>query len=338
MKITVVGGGNVGTLMAAEFAMKGHDVTVYTSRPETWQLNIAVYDSEDKLQYVGRLNCVTANMKEAIIDAELIFVTYPPFMFAELAKVLQGVISNSQKLIIVPGSGGVEGAFAKIIANGVEIWGLQRVPDIARLKVKGQSVYALGRKATLKLATIPWQKSRVAATVISGLFGIPCDPLPNYYCVTLSPSNQILHTSRLCSMFSDYKKGVKYDRQFLFYEEWDDASSRLLFKNDAELQKLCQAIPEDLSAVEPLPSYYESSTPSELTQKIRSIRAFKGIKTPMTRVDDGWIPDLSSRYFMADFPFGLNVIRRLARKYGVSTSSLDATWGWYKQMMRKFGK
>lgn len=36
MNITVVGGGNIGTLMAAEAAAKGHNVTVYTSRPGEW--------------------------------------------------------------------------------------------------------------------------------------------------------------------------------------------------------------------------------------------------------------------------------------------------------------
>lgn len=33
MNITVIGGGNIGTLMAAEAANKGHNVTVYTSKP-----------------------------------------------------------------------------------------------------------------------------------------------------------------------------------------------------------------------------------------------------------------------------------------------------------------
>ena len=33
MKITVIGGGNIGTLISAEMAYKGHEVTVFTSRP-----------------------------------------------------------------------------------------------------------------------------------------------------------------------------------------------------------------------------------------------------------------------------------------------------------------
>ena len=43
MNITIIGGGNVGTLMAAEFASKGHRVTIYTSGPEKWEKSISVY-------------------------------------------------------------------------------------------------------------------------------------------------------------------------------------------------------------------------------------------------------------------------------------------------------
>lgn len=49
MNITVIGGGNIGTLMAAEAANKGHKVTIYTSKPELWQNKIEVYDINNTL-------------------------------------------------------------------------------------------------------------------------------------------------------------------------------------------------------------------------------------------------------------------------------------------------
>ena len=53
MNITVIGGGNIGTLMAAEAANKGHNVTVYTSKPYKWGNSIDVYDSDDNLLIRG---------------------------------------------------------------------------------------------------------------------------------------------------------------------------------------------------------------------------------------------------------------------------------------------
>ena len=319
-------------ITAAELAYKKHDVSILTSNPEIWSHEIFVYDADGRKKYTGAIRCISNNLQEAIVDRDLIFVTYPPFLFKEFATKLTGVVAKNQKLVFLPGSGGVEMAFAGLIADGVEIWGLQRVPDIARIKEKGQSVYSLGRKPRLKVATIPASRNTQAAKTIEALFGIGCDPLPNYLCATLVPSNQILHTSRLCAMFHDFAPGKVYDHQFLFYEEWDDAASELLFQNDAELQNLCNVIPGDLSSVESLPKYYESPTPADLTRKIRSIKAFHGIKTPMLQTSAGWVPDLGSRYFTADFPFGLNIIRQLARKYKVSTPSMDETWRWYRKI------
>ena len=136
-------------------------------------------------------------------------------------------------------------------------------------------------------------------------------------------------------MFNGYAPGVVYDHEILFYEEWDDAASEVLFRCDAELQALCRAIPEDLSGVESLPSYYESPTPALMTRKIRSIPAFKGIKAPMRKVEGGWVPDFESRYFTADFPYGLNVIRRVATEYEVRTPMMDEIWGWYTRQVNK---
>lgn len=42
MRITIIGGGNIGTLMAAEMAHNGHSVTVYTKRADKWSKIIKV--------------------------------------------------------------------------------------------------------------------------------------------------------------------------------------------------------------------------------------------------------------------------------------------------------
>ena len=41
MKICIVGGGNIGTALAAEFARKNNDVNVLTSRPQLWNKKIS---------------------------------------------------------------------------------------------------------------------------------------------------------------------------------------------------------------------------------------------------------------------------------------------------------
>lgn len=329
MKITIIGGGNIGTLMAAELAVKGHRVTMCTSEPALWRKRIDVYDAEDRLLLQGELEEITSDIKAAVQEAELIWITLPAHLFRETAAKVCPLIREGQYVGIVPGTGGAEFAFREVVKRGGILLGLQRVHGIVRLKERGKSVYMLGRKKGLKLGTIPASECAALAAMTESFFDIPCTPVPNYLSVTLTPSNPILHTTRLYVMFREYSEGTVYPRNFLFYEEWDDASSEMLIACDGELQALCEVIPMDLSAVESLCDYYESRTADAMTRKIRSIQAFKGLTSPMKQVEGGWIPDFHDRYFIADFAYGLKIIKELAVMYGVDTPCINQVWEWY---------
>ena len=86
MNITVIGGGNIGTLMAAEAANKGHSITVYTSKPHKWEKCIDVYDSNENLLIRGVMSKVTDNMEVALKDADYVWVTVPAQVFSIIAK------------------------------------------------------------------------------------------------------------------------------------------------------------------------------------------------------------------------------------------------------------
>ena len=167
------------------------------------------------------------------------------------------------------------------------------------------------------------------------LLDMPCAKLPGYLNVTLTPSNPVIHTSRLYTLFQDYAAGKYYDRVPLFYEEWDEDSSRLLLECDGEVQQICKALPAfDLQEVKSLKRHYESNTAEELTRKIRSIEGFQGIKTPMVPKDGGYIPDLDSRYFTADFSYGLSILRQIGEFAGVATPAMTRISGWYEKIAK----
>lgn len=330
MKITVIGGGNIGTLMAAEMASRGHSVTVYTSRPAKWQKELTVLSPDDKVLFSGTLSNVTSDLKAAVSGSDLIWITLPAQLFSSFADKLTPCVKEGQPIGIVPGSGGAEFAFYDLItAKKCKFFGLQRVHSIARLKEYGKSVYMLGRKNELQIGAIPSSASAELAAAIEPLFGIPCVALPDYLCVTLTPSNPILHTTRLYSLFRDYRPGTLYPENFLFYESWNDASSEMLIACDDELQKLCKVIPLELDGVKSLKTHYESATVPAMTKKISGIAAFKGLLSPMKKDGDGWIPDFTSRYFSADFSYGLKIIKDIAALFSVSTPCIDRVWNWY---------
>lgn len=337
MKIAVIGGGNIGTLMAAEAAHKGHEVMVYTSRPEQWKKEIEVYNVEDRRLFSGYLSAVTNSMQKALEFAEYIWITMPAQMFEDLASQMLPYVHKGQKIGIIPGSGGAEFAFHKLILQGCTLFGLQRVHSIARLKEYGKMVYELGRKSSLQIGAIPARMTAEICAVMEAIFDVPCETLDNYLAVTLTPSNPILHTTRLYSMFKDYREGVFYSKNILFYEEWSEEASEWLIACDRELQGLCRTIPLNLVSVMSLCDYYESPSVDAMTKKIRSIKAFKGLTSPMRKVKGGWIPDWESRYFMTDFPYGLKIIKDMASMFSVETPNIDIVWKWYEDTAMQRG-
>ena len=329
MKVTVIGGGNIGTLMAAETAAAGHEVVIYTGKVNEWNTSIEVADNQNKLLYEARVKDITDNLKEALTQAEIVFITYPAFKFQELADEMLDIVSGKEYIGIIPGSGGAEFAFKPLIEKGCTLFGFQRVHSIARLAEYGKRVLMLGRKPDISIAAIPNANADKIAGTLSSIFKMPCNVLPNYLNLTLTPSNPILHTTRLYSMFKEWKTGKFYDRNILFYEEWTDEASDMLIKCDDEVQRLCKKIPLDLSLVKSLKEHYESYNVKAMTEKISTIEAFKGLTSPMKEETEGFIPDFTSRYFTADFPFGLKIIKDIAGLFEINTPYIDIVWEWY---------
>ncbi len=334
MNITIIGGGNIGMLMAVEFAAKKHAVSVLTSSASSWGKHIQAYDADERLVCEGDLACVTDDVAHAVQGADIVFVTYPTFMLERLADELLPVLQPKQWLGVVPGND-AEFIFGEHVERGGVLFGLQRVHSVARLKERGRSVYMLGRRMSgLHVAALPSEKTAEVARVIHNLFDLPVAELPTYLAETLTPSNPILHTCRIFKMFRNWKPGMTYERNFLFYEEWDNETSDVIIACDAELQQVCRALERelacDLSGVKSLLEHYESTDADSMTAKIRSIPGFRGLASPMRELPSGgWVPDFTSRYFKADFSYGLKAITDIARLVGVATPHMDEVYDWY---------
>ena len=331
MKITVVGGGNIGTQFMVHSAEKGHEVIAYTSKPEVFSSHLNIVDANGRTTHEGDIKLATSDPEIAFSDSEFIMVTLPSTMMKDIAEVIYEHAKADALIGVAPGNGGSECAFAKCIERGNTFFALERVPAIARLVEKGKTVRSTGYRDELHIASIPSNQVEECCKLINSIYNMPCKPIPNFLNLTMTPSNPILHTTRLRTIFGNYKPGVVYERLPLFYEEWDDASSELLISCDEEVQEICRALPEyHLEFVKSLRAHYESPNVEAMTKKISSISAFKGLTTPSVAVEGGYIPDLHSRYFTADFSYGLTIIKQIADFAEVKTPNIDATMAWYE--------
>lgn len=333
MKITIVGGGNIGTQFAVHCAEKGHEVIVYSSKPELYDGHLNIVNEDGKTTHEGDIKLATADPETAFRDAEFIMVTVPAMMMKTIAETIYEHSNASSIIGVVPGNGGSECAFRKCIERGNVFFGIERVPAIARLIKKGKTVRSTGYRDELHVAALPKKNADMCAALIRGIYDMKTTVIPNFLNLTMTPSNPILHTTRLRTLFGDWHEGVVYPSVPLFYEEWDDASSELLIACDEEVQDICRALPQlELQYVKSLRVHYESPTVEAMTKKISSIAAFKGLTTPVVEVEGGVIPDLHSRYFTADFSYGLTIIKQVADFARVKTPNIDATMAWYKKI------
>lgn len=333
MKVTIAGGGNIGTLFAVYCAEKGHEVTIYTSRPELYDGHLSIIDSVGKVTHEGNIKMATSDPEVAFRCAQLIIVTMPAQIMKSVAEMIYTYSDCNSMIGVVPGNGGGECAFRKCIERGNVFFGLERVPAIARIVKRGKSVKSIGERDELHVAALPKANAKQCAELIGSIFDKRCIVIPSYLNLTMTPSNPILHTTRLKTLFGNWHEGIVYEQVPLFYEDWDDASSELLIACDEEVQSICRELPEfELQYVKSLQVYYDSPTVEAMTKKIASIDAFKGLTTPMVKINGGFIPDLHSRYFTSDFSYGLTIIKRIAAFTGGATPNIDAIISWYKSI------
>lgn len=334
MKVTIVGGGNVGTQFATHFAEHGDSVYIRTSKPDKFSKDLIVVDHNDQIIHKGRITKATSSDREAFENADLVFVTVPSFMMQKVADQVEPYVNKGMMIGIIPGNGGGEFAFKESIHKGAIVFGLQRVPSVARLIEYGKKVCATGYRKELKVASIPKKYVTKISRIISEVFGLPCLPVEDYMNLTLAPSNPILHTTRLYTLFKNYVPNkIIYKKVPLFYEDWDNQTTKLLFKCDEEVQSLCNAIKEyDLSEVKSLKVHYENDTVDGFTHKIQSIEGFKGLPTPVLKITEGYIPDIKSRYFTADFNYGLRIIIQIADLFKVEMPNCKKIYDWYNKI------
>ena len=328
MVITVFGAGNLGLACSAKLS-GAHDVTLYTTRPHEPRETLRFQYEQGPVEE-ATFN-VTDNLEKAC-GAELILCTYPAFLRQQFIADVAPYLAPGTLLGFVPGYGGVEYFSQDLIARDVTVFGFQRVPYVCRSSWNDRFAHILSAKSRLYVAALPKAQTDAVAALMEELFGIPTQALKEFLAVTLVPSNPLLHTSGAYGIFKDYQSGDVYPEQLMFYEEWNDDTSRFLLSYDDELQAICRALaPLDLSEVVSLREYYESPTPEAMTAKLKSIEAFKVVKAPLRPLDGGgFVPNWGDRMFVEDYPFGVAIIKDIATMVGVDTPTIDTLLDFYR--------
>ena len=326
MRICICGGGNLGHVCAGFLANRGHQVSVLTTKPNLWSQKIEIV-APDKTFY-GQLTLVTAHPDEVVPQAEIVLVCLPGYAIHDELTKIKSYLSKTCKVGTVVSSTGFFFEAFKVLPTDIALFGFQRVPFISSTIEYGRKAELKGYKDSLHVAIEQTEDKDSVRLDLEHLFEKPVTLADSYYEVSLSNSNPLLHPSRLYTMWKDWQPGTVYTRNPQFYAEWTLEASALLLQMDDELQQLLKALGLKDGGIPPVLDYYESKDANSLTQKLRSIKAFQNIVSPMKVVEGGFIPDFSSRYFTEDFPYGMRFIVETAQKYKVSIPIIERTYQW----------
>ena len=327
MNICICGGGNLGHVITGFVAAKKeYEVSLLTRRPEQWNKTLHIHTPEDKM-IEGTLQQITSNPAEVIPQADIVLLCLPGYGIVDTLQTILPYLKPQTPVGSVVSSTGFFFEAMRLLPETTPLFGFQRVPFIARVEDYGKSAYLLGYKPSLSMA-VERGDGTVLAGIIEKLLDTPVSLLANYYEVSLTNSNPLLHTSRLYSMWHDWHEGVVYPVQPQFYSDWTDKASQLLIDMDAEFFRLLEVLPVTPGSIPTVLDYYESTDAASLTCKLQSIEAFKGLLSPMKKVGDGFVPDFQSRYFTEDFPYGLAIIHRLMQEHHIDGPHIQQVYDW----------
>ena len=326
MKICICGGGNLGHVCAGFLANRGYQVSILTTKPERWNSELKIV-APDGI-FSGMISLISSNPKEVIPQADIVLVCLPGYAIHDELVKIKPYISKGAIVGSVVSSTGFFFESFKILPYNIPLFGFQRVPFISRIIDYGKKAELKGYKDTLHVAIENTSEKESIRAKLEKLFEKPVSIADNFYEVSLSNSNPILHPARLYTMWKDWRPGIVYPRNPQFYAEWTVEASTLLLKMDDEFQQLLMALRLKPGCIPTILNYYESTDAISLTQKLHDIKAFQGIPSPMKEVEGGWIPDFSSRYFTEDFPYGMRFIVETAHEQNVEIPTIEEIYQW----------
>lgn len=312
--MAVLGAGNGGRTAAVEFALRGHEVTLYEV-PEFAAGTDAIARA-GHITAIGEIAGtapvrVEADLAAAVAGADAVFVVVPTNHQRTFARLLAPVLPSGAHLVLMPGSlGSLE--VAGLLPPDVTVSEIAALPYATRITGPTE-VTVFGRRRIVSVGTFPAVRSDEVAAVLDDLYpGI--DVMPNVLAAGLSNPNPTLHCLGVLMSASriEYSHG-----EFYYYEEgMTPHVCQAIEAIDAERQAIGAAFGIDLLSLKdtyPVMGYGPSG--ETFWSVIRGVAALNGIKGPS---------QIDSRYLTEDVPVGLTIYAELGRQVGVAPVLMES--------------
>lgn len=318
INICIIGAGNGGQALAAYFAMKGFDTSLFNR--SKWRIEPIIESKRIKLEGevkgTYQISFATTNLEEAIKGRKLLMVVVPAFAHREVAERIAPFVEDGQIILLNPGRTGGALEFKNVfkskgIKKDVIIAEAQTFVFASRMSNPGV-VKILRIKNAVPIAALPSKRNSELKEVMNQVmpeFEIVDNVIYtsfNNIGAVFHPATLILNAARIESTagrFEFYLEGIT------------NSVAKVLEKVDEER---CQVM--KIFGVKPLTSvnwlkYAYDVTGKNLYEAIHNNSGYQGIIAP---------PSIENRYITEDVPMSLVPISSFGKEYGVNTPIINS--------------
>jgi opine dehydrogenase len=316
-RYTVVGAGNGGLAMAGHLGILGYPVTLYNRTAQRlagvrWHGGIKVGGA---VSGFGPVRLATAEMGEAVSDADVVMVVTPATAHRGLAELMAPHLSDGQLVVLNPGRTGgaleMRTAFADAGVTAAVVVAETQTFLYASRAVSPWEAHIFRIKNANPLATLPSYWIPEALGILNG-------PFPqfvagsNVLSTSLENIGAVFHPA-LTIMNAGWIEATRGDFDY-YLQGITPAVAKVLERVDAERLAVASALGiRSMSAREWLYVSYDSSG-QDLYEAIRNTESYRGIRAPQS---------IAHRYISEDVPMSLVPIASLGAMLGVPTPVTD---------------
>lgn len=331
-KIAVLGAGNGGFMAAADMALSGYQVALFSRNIEKIEgvkkrggIEVLDIDSKPTGRF-GKVSVVTDDIAEAVRGAQVILNPVPFFVCQEYARLTAPHLEEGQ-VVLYLGKGGASLTWAKVLrelgkTEKIYLADCNTLPYGASRKADAQ-VRLENRVFNLIIATFPGRDIDHVAGVVEQVFtadkGYSIRRAQNAVDTILVDYNAITHTPPMICNAGRIESG---DEDFHLFGKRENTPGvvRLIERIDRERMAIGKALglkqyplEEEILMVKWNPNGEEHVLP-----------LYDAIHTPFLEVCEGPF-QLDSRHLTEDIPYGLVTYCSLGRMLGVPTPVSQAT-------------
>ncbi len=331
--VAVLGGGNGGHAVAANLSLSGFKVNFFELPKFAGPFDKVLRTKEIRIEGVSidgvaKLNLATTDIRQAIKEAEVIFVVTPAFGHKAMAEVCAPFVQDGQIIMLMPGSGGSL-EFAKIfkekrVKRDITFAESCTLPYGTRLKGPSH-VSVLINAIILPTGVFPSKRTSIVIPKLKQFYPVII-PAKDVLEAAINNPNPIVHPAAtlLSATRIERSKGEFY----LYAEGMTPAVARIFQSLNEERLSICKALGYKLYHWDNLEfkNYSLGETEDECRHRIlnTSMDAAFGKDGIYAGIKMKGPEHLKDRFVTEDVPYGMVLLSTLGELLGISTPTHDA--------------